>query len=372
MHAGRTADNNCWDAPAGIRVDAVGMTPQPVSAAGCSAAGLPVFPYLQKWSVAMHVHSFKRGCLQQTSFRFFVCKFMWPWLLNWHHRECAAAVHTKPHYQNVRWISSQQYLSFLQVIHLYASSSAASNMFSYLLPPSPPEASSSVVHYRHLLFGKDGSITPLVAASDLPVSLVSVLPPTDMGSIVGLQEILMPVERITKALPSRSITTSVTNAAETPAKRSAGRQPLRPRSCVYFLRRQGCKRGDKCRYIHDIKPSTPLPLRTGSPASAIRCLEEKWHRASHVESKPKAPQPPPKHRNIFLEWSKKEPSFSSSKTVSSIAGDDATGSTECTAFSRMPSPTDPQKAAKTHCTFFLRFGECGEYPISLCFWKRVF
>jgi len=179
------------------------------------------------------------------------------------------------------------------------------------------------LHYRHILFDSNGkSITPLIAADDLPTHLFTVLPPKDRN-LVMLREI-PPAALTLEADAAISTSASKTSATRTEAiwsrwrhssvigsdenKRSpsllgsvkgdtllsvhpknsnpidiaetgnqnkrSGASAIGREPCAYYHQREGCKRGPHCRFVH-----ADLGEWRGRSS-----LTEKWRRTVLSES----------------------------------------------------------------------------------------
>jgi hypothetical protein len=113
------------------------------------------------------------------------------------------------------------------------------------------------LHYNHVLYSCDGSIIPLIPAHALPAEIFCVLPPADLSSIVALRESAKNSSRRTSIVvvqPSppakpNNVTDTVTAPTEPSFRKKddiIAREP-----CAYFHRRDGCKRGPQCRFLHD-------------------------------------------------------------------------------------------------------------------------
>ncbi|KAA8903017.1 hypothetical protein FN846DRAFT_69864 [Sphaerosporella brunnea] len=165
------------------------------------------------------------------------------------------------------------------------------------------------LHYNHVLYSSDGSITPLIAANALPAKYFVVLPPNDLGSIVALQE---------SSLCSKSIIDSAKKNDEVSTE-----------TCAYFRRREGCKRGPQCRFFHD--GQNQQLRRRGTGEVTQRELARTDTAGSNVRI---------------------------------TKGDESASSPviTCATPGRIQSRADPHRLIKTHCTYFLRFGECDYWP----------
>ncbi|KAI5851828.1 hypothetical protein BZA05DRAFT_44744 [Tricharina praecox] len=229
---------------------------------------------------------------------------------------------------------------------------------------NPPNMPNSPLRYHHVLFSTDGSITPLIATSLLPNSL-TILPPADPGSIVALQEYaVLPCPPPPPPPPSpSSLCTAASREAvrededdlelnppwlEKEEKRDEEKEEEEEREkgvkgeCVYFQRREGCKRGDACRFGH----------RADSGEEREQRLEVWRGRAQGS--------------NIVSSWSHKRVDMRtlirSQQTYGSFSTTERKVLVACPTPGRIVDPTDPRKLLKTHCTFFLRFGECDYWP----------
>ncbi|PWW76605.1 hypothetical protein C7212DRAFT_363531 [Tuber magnatum] len=149
------------------------------------------------------------------------------------------------------------------------------------------------------------------------------------------------------------ITAVVSSAAE---GESHGINPKGKKTelCAYFHRKIGCRRGKDCFYLHE----------NGSGTFA----GEKYHcpkRGSNGTSSPTTP------KKMEGEWRRVASPISDTSSGEKKVSQDSPatapssgllGVIACPTPGRIQSATDPLKHIKTHCTFFLRFGECDYWP----------
>jgi len=148
------------------------------------------------------------------------------------------------------------------------------------------------LHYHHVLFSIDGSTTPLIPTSLLPSSL-TILPPADPSSIVVLQEYpttnpcpsppLGPPSSLYTADSEEEVCISEDDAELNPPWQKKEKEERKERElreqgeekevagevvgkgkCVYFRRRDGCKRGDACRFVHALDGGEERKRKPGS------------------------------------------------------------------------------------------------------------
>ncbi|RPA96601.1 hypothetical protein L873DRAFT_1221704 [Choiromyces venosus 120613-1] len=127
--------------------------------------------------------------------------------------------------------------------------------------------------------------------------------------------------------------------------------------CAYFHRKIGCRRGKDCFYLHEnesgsftgekyvcLKRGSSGSNGTGSPTTPKK-MEGGWRRVTSPISD--------------TDEEEKKISQDSPPTIPSNG---LLGVIACPTPGRIQSATDPLKHIKTHCTFFLRFGECDYWP----------
>ncbi|CUS10484.1 unnamed protein product [Tuber aestivum] len=124
--------------------------------------------------------------------------------------------------------------------------------------------------------------------------------------------------------------------------------------CAYFHRRIGCRRGKDCFYLHENEPSSFVGEKyrcfkrgsngAGTP-STLKKMEGEWRRVASP---------------ITDTGSEEKKVSQDSLTTMPCSG--LQGVISCPTPGRIQSATDPLKHIKTHCTFFLRFGECDYWP----------
>lgn len=172
--------------------------------------------------------------------------------------------------------------------------------------------------------------------------------------------------------------------------------------CAYFHRRVGCKRGKSCFYAHGKDGSTSVagdkhvPIQKPTPLTAShKKLEGEWRRPGPqsptvnsernkevavtgevaIDRKVRIlPPPPPPAPAIPLSYciphgpqharaiySLHGPVFFLSIKETANASQTHFSKITWPAPGRAPSAADPARN-KTHCTFFLRFGECDYWP----------
>ncbi|KAH0615280.1 uncharacterized protein H6S33_000916 [Morchella sextelata] len=124
------------------------------------------------------------------------------------------------------------------------------------------------------------------------------------------------------------------------------------RPCAYFQRRIGCRRGKNCFYIH-APPTEKVhkDTRDGSTSVPGRATD-----TSSTESTPERERDTRMRRSIGGKWRREE-----GEEV--VAEKEEGSEEECNneVRDKKDSPT-PSQHIKTHCTFFLRFGECDYWP----------
>jgi hypothetical protein len=112
------------------------------------------------------------------------------------------------------------------------------------------------LYYNHVFYSCDGSIIPLVPAHALPTDIFCVLPPTDLSSIVALRESSKNSSRRASIVMVQTPLAKSNNVTDTerpmhpePSSKQSDDSPSE--RCAYFHRRDGCKRGSQCRFLHD-------------------------------------------------------------------------------------------------------------------------
>ncbi|KAF8253542.1 hypothetical protein K440DRAFT_254215 [Wilcoxina mikolae CBS 423.85] len=240
------------------------------------------------------------------------------------------------------------------------------------------------LHYRHILFDSDGkSITPLIAADDLPTHLFTVLPPKDRN-LVMLREIppaaltietntgistptsITPVTRTEPLRPrwrhgsvidgdadrrppssmgsvkgntSPSVQRRDLNMSDT-AENGAGDQnkgsnAIGRELCAYYHHREGCRRGPQCRFVH----SDPEERRGRS------MLTEKWRRT--ILSKSEDGSDDTKVIDIYIFLSNLLYGDSIADNAEQSSSKSSSTSTTCATPGRIVNPTDLAQTVKT-------------------------
>ncbi|KAG0125431.1 hypothetical protein HOY82DRAFT_673077 [Tuber indicum] len=127
--------------------------------------------------------------------------------------------------------------------------------------------------------------------------------------------------------------------------------------CAYFHRKIGCKRGKDCFYLHENESSAFTGekyhcLKRGNSGSSgadgtttPKKMEGGWRRVTSPKSD-----------------TGEEGKNTSEDSPPTVPSSDLLGVIACPTPGRIQSATDPLKHIKTHCTFFLRFGECDYWP----------
>ncbi|KAL7274263.1 hypothetical protein RUND412_002842 [Rhizina undulata] len=101
-------------------------------------------------------------------------------------------------------------------------------------------------------------------------------------------------------------------------------------ACTYFQRKVGCRRGTDCLHLHQ------------KESLDVTTLPESWKPRVKIFQK--------NEDNVEKHNQQLSTSIHAPQHI------------DCCTPGRILSPTDPTKHIKTHCTFFLRFGECDYWP----------
>lgn len=171
--------------------------------------------------------------------------------------------------------------------------------------------------------------------------------------------------------------------------------------CAYFHRRVGCKRGKGCFYAHGKDGSTSVagdkhvPIQKATPLTASnKKLEGEWRRPGPqsptinsesnrevavtgevaIDKKVRIlPPPPPLPLSYCIPHGPQHARAICSSHGPAFLSIKETANASQTHFSKITWPAAPGRAPsaaavadparnKTHCTFFLRFGECDYWP----------
>ncbi|KAH8147929.1 uncharacterized protein LAJ45_08030 [Morchella importuna] len=228
-------------------------------------------------------------------------------------------------------------------------------MSSNVLSLSNNTKSTQILYYTYLLLHKNGTVLPLVSAADLP-STITVLPPTGPGTISLLQEISHPrfAPEVLETTPAPAVAFTPQNPHGLVQYQGQGRETqssgceksaTTPAGILYSKKRMKVTMGA-------IKLGLALTSREGLAAGVGKTVSTFTPLPRRKCTKTLETAQPV---SIGGKWRREE--------SEEVVAEKEENEEECNneVRDKKDSPTPPQHI-KTHCTFFLRFGECDYWP----------